>query len=116
MEVVALFQMLFVPLNTSAQNETLNYIKRRGYVSNFVFEELDKDRTIYETISASEFIENFSVSDTTVEKFQDYLNLKERTDISFVNYHDQMKMLIKAEMASQFITATPQNKSSMLLM
>jgi len=83
------------------QNETLNYIKRRGYVSNFVFEELDKDRAFYDSFSASEFIENFSVDDTMVEKFQDFLNLKERTDISFVNYHNQMKLLIKAELASQ---------------
>jgi len=92
---------VFVPLDISVQNETLNYIKRRGYVSNFVFEELDKDRAFYDSFSASEFIENFSVDDTMVEKFQDFLNLKERTDISFVNYHNQMKLLIKAELASQ---------------
>jgi len=92
---------VFVPLNTSEQNETLSYIKRRGYVSNFVFEELDKDRAIYDNVSASDFIVDFNVSDDIVEKFQDFLNLKERTNISFVDYHDQMKMLIKAELASQ---------------
>jgi carboxyl-terminal processing protease len=92
---------VFVPLNTSAQNETLNYIKRRGYVSNFVFEELDKDRSIYDDISASEFVQRFYVDDVMVDKFQDFLNLKERTNISFINYHEQMKTLIKAELASQ---------------
>lgn len=96
---------VFVPLNTSAQNETLNYIKRRGYVSNFVFEELDKDRSIYDNFNASNFINNFNVSDEVVQKFQDFLNLKERTNISFVNYHDQMKMLIKAELASQLFNS-----------
>lgn len=96
---------VFVPLNTSVQNETLNYIKRRGYASNFVFEELDKDRTIYDNISVSEFINNFSVGDEMVEKFQDFLNLKERTDISFVNYYDQMKILIKSELASQLFNS-----------
>jgi len=96
---------LFVPLDTSTQNETLNYIKRRGYVSNFVFEELDKDRIIYDDFKTSEFIENFSVSDSIVEKFQDFLNLKERTNISFANYHDQMKLLIKSELASQLFNS-----------
>ena len=97
---------VFVPLDTSSQNETLNYIKRRGYVSNFVFEELDKDRVIYKDFSAPEFIESFSVGDAVVEKFQDFLNLKERTDISFVNYQDQMKLLIKAELASQLYNSS----------
>ncbi|WCO01969.1 S41 family peptidase [Psychroserpens ponticola] len=97
---------VFVPLNTSRQNETLNYIKRRGYVSNFVFEELDIDRTIYDHFSITDFIENFSVSDALVERFQDYLNLKERTNISFVNYHDQMKTLIKSELASQLYNSS----------
>ena len=92
---------VFVPLNTSEQNETLNYIERRGYVSNFVFEELDKNRTLYNGFNTTDFIEKFRVSDSIVEKFQDFLNLKERTDISFVNYYDQMKLLIKAELASQ---------------
>jgi carboxyl-terminal processing protease len=96
---------VFVPLNTSAQNETLNYIKRRGYVSNFVFEELDKDRTVYDNFNAFNFVEDFKVSDDVVQKFQDFLNLKERTNISFVNYHDQMKMLIKAELASQLFNS-----------
>lgn len=96
---------VFVPLDTSAQNETLNYIKRRGYVSNFVFEELDKDRTIYSGYEASDFVENFKVNDNLVEKFQDFLNLKERTNISFVNYYNQMKLLIKSELAAQLFNS-----------
>jgi carboxyl-terminal processing protease len=97
---------VLVPLNTSEQNETLNYINRRGYVSNFVFEELDKDRTIYSNMTASDFIESFTINDDVIEKFQDFLNLKERTNISFVNYHDQMKTLIKAELASQLYNSS----------
>jgi len=92
---------VFVPLNTSAQNETLNYIKRRGYISNFVFEELDKDRNFYDNVTVEDFIANFWVSDDIVLQFQDYINLKERTNITFVAYHDQMRRLIKSELAHQ---------------
>ncbi|WP_299333497.1 S41 family peptidase [uncultured Psychroserpens sp.] len=92
---------IFVPLNTSHQNETLNYLKRREYISNFVFIELDKDRSIYDGVEAEDFIENFEVSDDIVIKFQDYINEKERTNITFVAYHDQMRRLIKSELAEQ---------------
>lgn len=92
---------IFVPLDTSIQNETLNYIRRRGYISNFVFEELDRDRSVYENVTKDDFIANFEVSDDIVIKFQDYLNLKERTKITFVAYHDAVKQLIKADLADQ---------------
>lgn len=92
---------IFIPLDTSFQNETLTYISRRGYISNFVFEALDKDRHFYDDVSEEDFISNFEVSDDIVVKFQDYLNLKERTKITFVAYHDTMKRLIKAELAAQ---------------
>ncbi len=92
---------VFVPMDTSTQNETLNYINRKGYISNFVFEELDKDRSAYDNIAIQDFISSFEVSDAVVEHFEDYINLKERTTISFVNYRNRMKLLIKAELASQ---------------
>ncbi|MDG5490826.1 S41 family peptidase [Psychroserpens sp. SPM9] len=92
---------IFVPLNTTAQNETLNYLRRREYISNFVFTELDKDRSIYKGVEVDDFINNFEVSDDIVLKFQDFVNLKERTNITFVAYYDQMKRLIKSELAQQ---------------
>ena len=92
---------IFVPLDTSIQNETLSYIEQRGYISNFVFEELDKDRSIYKNVTKDDFISNFEISDDIVVRFQDYLNLKERTKITFVAYHDVMKRLIKADLANQ---------------
>lgn len=92
---------IFVPLNTSHQNETLNYLKRREYISNFVFIELDKDRSVYEGVGEQDFIDNFEVSEAVVVRFQDFVNLKERTNISFVSYYDQMRRMIKSELAEQ---------------
>ena len=92
---------IFVPLDTSIQNETLNYIMRRGYISYFVFEELDKDRRIYDGVSFEDFKNNYRVSDDVLERFQDYLNLRERTNIKFDAYFDTMKQLIKAALAEQ---------------
>ena len=57
---------IFVPLDTSIQNETLNYISRRGYINYFVFEELDKDRSIYEGVTFEDFKTNYKVDDNLV--------------------------------------------------
>ncbi|NNE33562.1 MAG: S41 family peptidase [Winogradskyella sp.] len=92
---------VFVPVDKSFDNETINYLRRRGYFGYFVFEELDKDRSIYENVSKFDFINNFEVSDDVVVRFQDYINEKERTNITFVAYSDVVKRLIKATLARQ---------------
>ncbi|MDT0558171.1 S41 family peptidase [Ichthyenterobacterium sp. W332] len=92
---------IFVPLDTSVQNETLSYIEERGYISYFVFEELDKDRDVYQDVSKEDFMKHFEVSDDVVIRFQDYLNFRERTRVSFVAYHDQIKLMIKAALGQQ---------------
>ncbi len=92
---------IFVPLNTSIQNETLNFIKRSGLISYFVFEELDRDREGYKKITEQEFISDFEVSDAIVRRFQDYINVKETAKVTFVAYNQEMKQLIKAALADQ---------------
>ncbi|WP_417368697.1 S41 family peptidase [Gelidibacter japonicus] len=92
---------VFVPLDSSIQNETLNYIRQSGLISYFVFEELDKDRESYEGVSQQDFITNFEVSDDIVIRFQEYLNEKHRANVTFVAYNKEMKLLIKAALADQ---------------
>ncbi|MCL8008525.1 S41 family peptidase [Gelidibacter japonicus] len=92
---------VFVPLDSSIQNETLNYIRQSGLISYFVFEELDKDRESYEGVSQQDFITNFEVSDDIVIRFQEYLNEKHRANVTFVAYNKEMKQLIKAALADQ---------------
>ena len=97
---------VFVPINTTIQNETLIYLERREYISNFVFEELDRDRSVYKDVTAKDFTANFEISDDIVVKFQDFVNHKERTNLTFVAYHDQMKRLIKSELGQQLYGST----------
>ncbi|QXP80269.1 MULTISPECIES: S41 family peptidase [Winogradskyella] len=92
---------VFVPVDRSFDNETINYLRGRGHFGYFVFEELDKDRTLYQDISKYDFINNFEVSDDIAVRFQDYINRKERTNISFVAYNPEIKRIIKATLASQ---------------
>ena len=92
---------IFIPLNTSIQNETLNFIKHSGLISYFVFEELDRNRVSYKEITMQEFIANFEVSDDLLKRFQDYINVKENAKVTFVAYNREMKQLIKAALADQ---------------
>ena len=92
---------IFVPIDKSLDNETINYLRRSGHFGYFVFEELDKNRTVYKDVSKRDFIENFKISDDIVVRFQEYVNRKERTNITFVAYNEVIKILIKATLARQ---------------
>ncbi|SHG90659.1 S41 family peptidase [Winogradskyella jejuensis] len=92
---------VFVPIDRSFDNETINYLRRSGHFGYFVFEELDKNRAIYDGVSKRDFIDNFSVSDDVVVRFQDYVNRLEGTKISFVAFNDVIQRLIKATLARQ---------------
>jgi carboxyl-terminal processing protease len=92
---------VFVPINKKMENETTNRIMNSGIMSYFVFEDLDKDRSIYENISEEDFINNFVVSDDLLIRFNDYLNSNSRFKIVFVAYNDEIKLYIKAIFAEQ---------------
>lgn len=92
---------VFVPIDNSMQNETLTFLKRRGFISYFVFEELEKDRSIYDGISRRNFIDSFEVGDDLIFAFQDYLNVRIESKITFVAYHKEIKQYIKAALADQ---------------
>ncbi len=92
---------VFVPINTKMENETINRILASGIMSYFVFEDLDNDRSIYEGIKEEDFIDNFVVSNTLLDRFNEYLNNRTRFKITFVAYNDEVKLYIKATLAEQ---------------
>ncbi|RMZ51562.1 S41 family peptidase [Flavobacteriaceae bacterium PRS1] len=92
---------VFVPINKKMENEIVNRILDRGIMSYFVFEDLDKDRSIYEGINEEDFITDFVVSDALLNRFNDYLNARTRFKIVFVAYNDEIKFYIKATFAQQ---------------
>lgn len=92
---------VFVPIDNSMQNETLTFLQRRGFIGYFVFEELEKDRSAYDDIYRQDFIDSFEVGDDLVFAFQDYLNVRTDSKITFVAYHEEVKQYIKATLADQ---------------
>ena len=92
---------VFVPLDNGMQNETITFLQRRGHINNFAFEQLEKDRTIFEDFSKEDYIINFEITDEIVQEFQDYLFGKRKTKIVFVAYKEEMKQYLKAALADQ---------------
>ena len=48
-----------------------------------------------------DFIDNFEVSEAMVYAFQEYLNIRTESNITFVAYHEEVKQYIKATLADQ---------------
>ena len=92
---------VFVPVDKAMQNETLTYLRRRGVIGYFVFEMLDKNRAQFTAYGRQDFIDNYKVADDIVVEFQEYLNVRTGTKISFVAYHEEVKQYIKATLADQ---------------
>ena len=92
---------VFVPINSKMENETIDRILASGIMSYFVFEDLDKDRSIYQNISEEDFINDFVVSDVLLKRFNEYLNSRTRFKIVFVAYNEEVKLYIKATFAEQ---------------
>lgn len=101
---------IFVPLDSSIQNETLSFIRRSGLINYFVFEELDVDRKKYQQITKEDFISNFEVNDEIVSHFQDYLMARGSGKITFVAYKEEIKQLIKAALADQLYGSNTSEK------
>ncbi|TWO31549.1 S41 family peptidase [Seonamhaeicola sediminis] len=92
---------VFVPIDNSLHNETLQYIEQYQFFDNFIFRQLDLDRHAYDGISRRDFIDSFKVDDELVVKFQDYVNTQTRNKITFVAYNDEVKQYLKATLADQ---------------
>lgn len=92
---------VFVPLNKKMENETLSFLERKGFFNNFIFEEIEKDRNYYSSISRQDFFDNYLVEDSMIKDFEEYLKIKTRSNIVFVAYREEVKHYLKATIAEQ---------------
>ena len=92
---------IFVPLDKGMNNQTLEYIEKRGLTSQFVFEFLEKDRPTYSNLKENDFINNFLVEDNIVTQYETFLQQKTQSNIVFVTYREEVKHYIKANIAEQ---------------
>ncbi len=91
---------IFVPRDTSVENETLQYISRSGFMNYFIFEYLENNRSLFEGLGFVDFVRDFKVSNKISENFIEYARLNE-AQIDLSSYTESLKKALKANIAQQ---------------
>ena len=91
---------VFVAKDTSVENETLQYVSRSGFMSYFIFEYLEKNRSLFEGVKFSTFLKNYDVNDELEQEFIAYAKSSEAR-IDFSTYAEELKKPLKANIAQQ---------------
>jgi len=91
---------IFVPKDTSVENETIQYVSRSGFMSYFIFEFLEKNRAQFEGVSFSEFAKDYRVNKELSKEFIAYAKFNE-AQIDLNNYTEALKKALKANIAQQ---------------
>jgi len=91
---------VFIPKDTSIENETLNYVTRSGFMSYFIFEYLEEHRKEFTGISYDVFNLNYEVDNQLAQDFIDYARLEE-AQIDISGYMEDLKKDLKANIAQQ---------------
>ncbi len=91
---------VFVPKDTSMENETIQYVSRSGFMSYFIFEYLEKNRALFNDMDFEDFRTQFIVDDKLSTEFIEYAKFDE-AQIDLSNYKEELKRTLKANIAQQ---------------
>lgn len=91
---------VFIPKDTSMENETIQYVSRSGFLSYFIFEYLEQNRTLFNGMNFEDFRTQFEVDDKLSDEFLEYAKFDE-AHIDLSGYTDELKRTIKANIAQQ---------------
>ncbi|WP_417885354.1 S41 family peptidase [Zunongwangia sp.] len=100
---------IFIPKDIDIEREHIRILLNQGFLSRFVFNELEKNRPYYNNLSETEFINEVEITDDVLKELKNYgeeLGLR----INIPNYRDLMKQYLKAIMAQQLFGSTLYNK------
>lgn len=88
---------VFVPLEVGYGNEHTAYLLESGFMGHFVFEQLDRDRTIFEGIPFEQFKTKIDGTDMYFDSLQKYL-FKNGLNMKL----DKNKALVKRYLSAEF--------------
>jgi len=94
---------VFVPINSDDEYEKVSYAISSSVIQAFVFSMLEKERGYYNNMTKKEMLEEYIVSEAVVSDFKKYVRVFVRGQwgIDVLDYDEQIKRSIKAEIASQ---------------
>jgi carboxyl-terminal processing protease len=91
---------VFVPLGVEFGKESVIYLMQSGIVGNFVFEQLDRDRTVFRGLAFEGFVSKMNATNLYFKQFQEQLN-KNGLDIKLTSSKAVVKRYLMAEFARQ---------------
>ncbi|WP_027077308.1 S41 family peptidase [Maribacter antarcticus] len=94
---------VFVPIGSN-EEEAVQSMDSYGFLSFFIFEHLDEDRSRYNQLSATEFVKEFKVDDILFQNFVDY-SLKRELSMDFYGNQEGIKLYLKAALGEQLFDA-----------
>jgi len=90
---------VFVPIGSN-EEEAIEVLDSRGFISYFIFEHLDEDRKQYIDYKQEEFTSDFKVDDILFERFVEYA-ISNKINMRFFDYQESIKLYLKAALAKQ---------------
>ncbi len=78
-------------------NEHTAYLLESGFLGHFVFEQLDRDRTVFKGLSFEQCVAKINATDLYFQAFQKYLS-KHEIDLKL----DKNKSLVKRYLSAEF--------------
>lgn len=90
---------VFVPIGSN-EEEAVASMESLGFLSFFVFEHLESDRTRYMAYSQTEFLDDFNVDDILFSQFVEYSAARDLR-MNFYDHEETIKRYIKAALAEQ---------------
>lgn len=91
---------VFVPLEVSQGNESLEYILQTGVVGHFVFEQLDQNPKVFQGLNVEQFQIQMQKDTFYLKQFQKYL-FKAGIDLNLTKNTEVVNRYITAEFARQ---------------
>jgi len=98
----------FVPIGTN-EEEAVESLDSVGFLSRFIFNHLEEDRTRYGDFTRESFIREFRVDDILFERFVDYA-IASNIKMNFYDFEDKLKLHLKAALAEQLFSDNLQAK------
>lgn len=99
---------IYVPKSNDRNVEVLEFADFSGVLSRFIFNELDKNRSYYNNLTAQQ-IENLEISYDLIYQFKRYSEEK-GLEFNDANINDRIQLFMKAEMAAQLFSSNLYSK------
>ncbi|WP_318312362.1 S41 family peptidase [Flagellimonas crocea] len=94
---------VFVPIGSNQEEAIESMEDTYQFFARFVFEHLEKDRTMYDGYDQNQFLDEFTVDDILFDQFIQFV-LDRKVKLDFYAYEDKIKAFIKANIAEQLFS------------